>query len=232
MQSEYWRTACDIGSGVYRDRQIENVDEQAGPAYFATSGLSRWLFWQRLKWAAAQIDQSPGEVAVDFGCGFGLLLPHLRQRFPSTVAVDLMPALAQQFMQRWDEHPSGQNDPTRSPGQLQIVGSLTEAKLASGSVDLIIALDVLEHFESLDSIVDQLAALLKPTGQLLVSGPTESWLYKFGRRLVGYSGEYHHQTIYDVHTALARRFQPVSMRQLPPLLPLFLMSKWKANLEC
>lgn len=232
MHSGYWQRACEIGSGVYHDRQIENVDEQAGPAYFATSGLSRWLFWQRLKWAATQIDHSPGQVAVDFGCGFGLLLPHLRQQFQSTVAVDLMPSLAQEFIHRWDELPSSQNERARSPGQLKIVGSLAEAQLASGSVDLIIALDVLEHFESLDSIVDQLAMLLKPTGQLLVSGPTESWLYKFGRRLVGFSGEYHHQTIYDVHTALARRFQPLSIRPLPPLLPLFLMSKWKATLEC
>lgn len=226
MQTGYWSRALEIGRGVYRDRTEQNVDEQAGPAYFATHGLSHWLFWQRLKWAARQIECSPGQTAVDFGCGFGLLLPHLRQHFKATFAVDLMPTLAEEFIQRWDRRSQLSPGPK---GQLEIVTSLSNTQLPKASVDLIVAFDVLEHFESLTEIVDQLADLLKPSGQLLVSGPTETWLYRLGRRLVGYSGEYHHQTIYDVHGALKRRCRPGSISQLPPLLPLFLMSRWQVS---
>lgn len=224
MQAGYWSRAFEIGRGVYLDKLEPNVDEQAGPAYFATRGLSQWLFWQRLKWAARQIEMSPGQTAMDFGCGFGLLLPHLRHNFQSTIAVDLMPTLSQEFMRRWDQ-PQASSD--TQPGRLEFVDHITSCNLPKASVDLIVALDVLEHFESLTEIVDQLADLLRPGGQLLVSGPTETWLYRLGRRLVGFSGDYHHQTIYDVHAALQRRCRAISINQLPAILPLFLMSRWQ-----
>lgn len=231
MDKSYWQRAFEIGSGVYRDKLIDNVDEQAGPAYFATSGLSRWLFWQRLKWAAQQIDQlsssQSNSVAVDFGCGFGLMLPHLRECYQTTIGVDLFPSLAEEFMRRWDIVDANLG---ASRGRLTIVNRLLELKLA-GTVDLIVALDVLEHFESLDEIIEQLFALLKPGGRMLVSGPTESWLYKLGRRIVGFSGDYHHQTIYDVHAGLERKCSLKSVKALPPVLPLFLMSLWSAKAQ-
>lgn len=231
MHSEFWRQAFQIGCSVYNDKLIDNVDEQAGPAYFATSGLSRWLFWRRLKWATREIDRtasnSAHQVALDFGCGFGLMLPHLRSHYSRTVGIDLFPSLAQEFMLRWDKSPQAKNMSTETAHELTIVDHLEKSQLAPGSVDLIVALDVLEHFESLDEIVDQLTSLLKPDGKLLVSGPTETWLYKLGRRMVGFSGDYHHQTIYDVHAALARKCSIDSMASLPPCIPLFLLSKWQ-----
>jgi hypothetical protein len=48
--------------------------------------------------------------------------------------------------------------------------------------------------------------LLRPDGKLLVCGPTENWIYKLGRRIVGFSGEYHHRSIADIERAMERRF--------------------------
>ena len=73
--------------------------------------------------------------------------------------------------------------------------ALSEA--AARSFELIIALDVLEHVKDLPGTLAQLLRLLQPGGELIVSGPTENALYRFGRRLAGpeYSGDYHERGV-------------------------------------
>ena len=70
----------------------------------------------------------------------------------------------------------------------------------AASFDLIIALDVLEHVRDLPETIDQLLRLLRPGRELVVSGPTESMLYQFGRKLAGpeYSGEYHERGVAEI----------------------------------
>lgn len=215
----YWKAAHEIGSAVYANRNVINVDEQAGPAYFAGLGLSRWLFWKRLKLALQHVPTSVPGTCVDFGCGFGLALPLLREHFRNTIGVDLVAELAIDFLQRWDgQHPKPTNAVT-------IVDSIESSGLKPESVDVVLALDVLEHFESLDAILNQFHAILKPGGQLLVTGPTENWAYRIGRRMVGFTGEYHHQTIYDVLKEVAKQFDVKVLDQIPALVPLFLVAK-------
>lgn len=156
---------------------------------------------------------------MDFGCGFGLALPLLREHFGNTTGVDLVPELAIEFMQRWD------NQHQQNANAVTIVDSMERSGLKPASVDVILALDVLEHFESLDTILNQIHGMLKPGGQLLVTGPTENWAYQIGRRMVGFTGEYHHQTIYDVLKEVAKQFEVQVVDQIPYLVPLFLMAK-------
>lgn len=63
--------------------------------------------------------------------------------------------------------------------------------------------------------------LLKPDGTLLVSGPTESWWYRLGRRVVGFSGEYHVRSIHDIHDAMTRRFEVALVARIFAPLTLF-----------
>ena len=51
----------------------------------------------------------------------------------------------------------------------------------SGKFDAVTCLDVLEHFENVDVVLDKIDSVLKTSGYLVVSGPTESFLYKLGR---------------------------------------------------
>ena len=37
-------------------------------------------------------------------------------------------------------------------------------------------------------------------------GPTENWLYKLGRRIVGFSGHYHVRDVHDIAVEMQRRF--------------------------
>jgi 2-polyprenyl-3-methyl-5-hydroxy-6-metoxy-1,4-benzoquinol methylase len=90
-------------------------------------------------------------------------------------------------------------------------------------MDLIVALDVLEHVDNLQETVANFVRMLTRRGQLIVSGPTENYLYKLGRRIAGpeYSGDYHVRNIYDIRDMLARHFDVETFGTLFPLFPLF-----------
>lgn len=212
----YWAKARRIGREVYQSQVGVDVDEQAGPAYFAGWALSRHVFWKRLKTAVAAIPAGLSGTAVDFGCGFGLSLPLLRTQFQRAVGVDLMPRLSKEFLNRWDAETGG------SPAnQVEIVSQLDHAQLQPGTVDLVLALDVFEHIQPLCPLLDQLSALLSPTGVVVVSGPTESALYRLGRRLVGFSGDYHVSDIYQVERDLQTRFSVEQVGRIPRCPALF-----------
>ena len=215
----YWKQSHAIGKEVYENRTSSDVDEQAGPAYFGGFGLSRWIFWRRLKLALREIPTCKDGIGVDFGCGFGMALPWLRERFQVTIGVDLVPDLAKDFMHRWDAIYGGHRNP------VSITNCLEDAHLAPESVDFILTLDVLEHFKSLDGILNQLHGMLKPNGEILVTGPTENFAYRIGRKIVGFTGEYHHQTIYDVLDAMSKQFEVSVIRRIPAMPTLFLLAK-------
>jgi hypothetical protein len=56
---------------------------------------------------------------------------------------------------------------------------------------------VLEHIEGLPAYLSKLSAKLNTGGKLIVSGPTESVIYKLGRVVAGFGdkGDYHHTNI-------------------------------------
>lgn len=224
----YWSRAEKIGRSVFGLNLVDNVDEQAGPAYFAGLRLSRWIFWQRLRMAIEAISLKRGGQAVDFGCGFGLTLPALRENFDRTIGIDLVPDLSIEFLRQWDEGlPVNQNQReghSQPPNHLIAISrSIDEARLADNSVDLILALDVLEHFESLADITTQFRRILKPNGVLIVSGPTENLFYNIGRRIVGFSGDYHRQNVYQVMKSLSEQFAIRVIHRFPKPMPLFLI---------
>jgi len=172
------------------------LDEAAFPAYSHRNPVINWLFWQRLRKVMEYI-QSPTsyERVLDFGCGSGVMLPYLSQISSQVVAmdVDLLPLESVQA-----HIPLAENvkvyDAAKNP--------LTD--LPSNSFDLIIALDVLEHVKDLPRTLNELFALLKKDGRLIVSGPTENILYRLGRKVAGpeYSGAYHERGIAEIKNEL------------------------------
>jgi len=71
---------------------------------------------------------------------------------------------------------------------------------------------------------------LRPDGRMIVSGPTESWVYRLGRRIAGFQGPYHMTTIHHIERALGERLARLTVRCLPPVLPLFRISVWRRPL--
>ena len=153
------------------------LDEAGFPAYSHPNPFINWLFWQRLRKVMEHIETStPYENILDFGCGSGVMLPYLSQVSKQVTAmdVDLIP------LERVQKH-----IPLASNVKVFDAAKTNFADLPQKSFDIIIALDVLEHVKDLPHTFGELFKLLKPDGQIVVSGPTENFLYRVGRKLAG-----------------------------------------------
>ena len=191
------------------------LDEAGFPAYSHPNPLINWLFWQRLRKAMNFIEaNAPFEKVLDFGCGSGVMLPFLSQHSRQVIAmdIDLLP------LERIKKYiPLEPNIQVVDANQTSIL------QLPSKSFDIINALDVLEHVDDLHRTLSELLSLLKPGGQLVVSGPTENTLYQIGRKLAGpeYSGDYHERGIAEIKRELLRLARVKHIATLYWPLPLF-----------
>ncbi len=169
---------------VEANRDEADLEEMAYPAYFEGNLLSRWLFSGRLARVLSPLEHQKGDLLLEFGCGLGMTIPYLTTKGCIVVGVDLFPQIASRYIEELGVTAA-------------IYGSLD--KLSDmGSFDLICALDVLEHVNDLDTILNQFMELINDKGTLVVSGPTENALYRLGRRIVGFKGDYHHRNIMDI----------------------------------
>lgn len=200
---------------VLEEAERGRLDESGFPAYSHPNQLINWLFWQRLHTAMNFIAKhAPYENVLDFGCGSGVMLPFLARHSQQVTAfdIDLVPL---EHVKKYI--PLAENIRVLDANQISL------SQLTPKSFDLVNALDVLEHVPDLPHTLGELLALLKPNGQLVISGPTESWLYQIGRRFAGpeFSGDYHERGTPEIKRELAR-LAPV--RQIATLywpVPLF-----------
>jgi 2-polyprenyl-3-methyl-5-hydroxy-6-metoxy-1,4-benzoquinol methylase len=100
---------------------------------------------------------------------------------------------------------------------------VTLKDLPKASFDIIVATDALEHVADLPGTLADMGALLKPGGQIIISGPTENILYKIGRKLAGpeYSGDYHERGILEVRELLTKQMSVIHIATLYWPVPLF-----------
>jgi 2-polyprenyl-3-methyl-5-hydroxy-6-metoxy-1,4-benzoquinol methylase len=184
---------------ILRTTRSQAPNEAAFPAYAHRNPLVNLIFWRRLSVAFTEARRHGGSRALDFGCGAGLMSEALTSAGFRVTAVDL------------------DLDPKRlleerlafSKSITFVEGDLVTLDLPSGSFDVIVALDVLEHISPPAPYVNAFERLLSPNGILIVSGPTENWLYKLGRRLAGeeFTGHYHVSDIHDVAESARERFE-------------------------
>lgn len=124
-----------------------------------------------LAWIAEAV--AADSKVLELGPGPGMLAQHLRERGGCTIdAVELDPQMA---------------DSARPWCRQVVVGNLEtlrlDATLESPGYDSIVAADVLEHLRDPGTVLDQLACLLKPAGQLLVSVPNVAYAGLIGALL-------------------------------------------------
>ncbi|MDO9300044.1 MAG: class I SAM-dependent methyltransferase [Anaerolineales bacterium] len=207
---------------VLAQAESGRLDEAAFPAYSHRNPIINWLFWQRLRKVMEHIQRpTPYERVLDFGCGSGVMLPYLSQISSQVIAldVDLLP------LERVQAYiPLASNVDVKDASKNNI------SDLPANSFDLIIALDVLEHVKDLPRTLNELLALLKQGGQLIVSGPTENILYRLGRKVAGpeYSGAYHERGIAEIKNELRHisRIEPIATLYWPiPLFEIFAAKK-------
>ena len=163
------------------------LDEMALPSLFHPNPLVRWITSTRLKKALSLIDQKDDINLLDFGCGPGILLLQIPSNKGNLYGVDRVLWPSEQLMNRYQ----------RSDIRLLHASNWVEA-IRDQSLDYIVATEVLEHIENPQKTLVIFRKKLKPSGKLIVSLPTENFLYRLGRKIAGFSGHYHQDDIVDI----------------------------------
>jgi SAM-dependent methyltransferase len=173
--------------------------ESAVPSYTHRIPLIRWLMFRRLdvieKMALAELARSADHAAVlsalDYGCGVGMMIPALAPRVETLYLCDEQLAPAR-VAAEWFH---AANVVCLLPDELS-------SGIGDSRLDVVIAADVLEHVDDLPAVVDAFRRKLRPGGALLVSGPTENRAYHLGRKIAGFTGEYHVRSVFEVEDGI------------------------------
>ncbi|MET0274338.1 MAG: methyltransferase domain-containing protein [Phenylobacterium sp.] len=200
------QTQFDVG------KEFETIEESCVPSYVHRNVFAAWTAWSRLNVAAKlYAAHAPSGPILDFGSATGELRQVLEARGDYHF-VEENPVLAEALKR---------NIPAATQTEL---GKLGEGKYAA-----VFALDSLEHNEEIGPILAEFAKALRPDGVFILSGPTENALYRLGRKLAGFDGHYHVQTIYDIERQTEGDFTRLARTLAPAGLPLFAISAWKAR---
>jgi hypothetical protein len=193
-------------------REFEQIQETCIPSYLHWNPAAAAVAWYRLFSALDlynhHVSSGPG---LDFGAGCGEFASLLPELTPYDF-IELDDRMADVLVSLYPKA-------TRR----------TLAELPKSHYSVVFALDSLEHNHDFVSILDALIGSLSERGCLILSGPTENFLYRFGRRAAGFRGEYHKVTIYEIEQATSRELFLASRRLIPFGLPLFAVSAWKKH---
>lgn len=186
-------------------------DEQAIPSYLHPIAIVRYVFWKRVH-SAIKLARS-SERALDYGCGAGATFPWLHRKFKEVIAYDI--DIKSQVAARKICEKNNWNN----------IKILTEniSILPTESIDVIFALDVLEHIDALPELLIEFKRILKPNGVIIVSSPTENFVYKSVRKFAGpgYQGEFHLKAAKEVELDLAQAFKVKLRKRLFPIFTFF-----------
>lgn len=186
----------------------ENKDEMSIPSYLHKNPLIPWLMWKRYEYILRLAQPLPGKKVLEFGCGLGLFLPTLITEGASLVlACDNVPVYAQKLTEKLS---------------LPVTFVSDVESMKDNSVDIIIAADVMEHMEDPRIFTRLFKRKLTDSGKLILSGPTESRVYRFGRIAAGYAqkGNFHHTNINDLIKLISNEgFRRTGEKNLPLWIP-------------
>lgn len=200
-----------LRQGIDVAAHFEAWEESCVPSYCHPNRLAAYVSWARLFRAVALAESCrPGPARVlDFGSSVGELGHLIHPR-----------VAAYEFVEQ-DEGPA-----RYLKSQLPAATRQTLESAPDLGYDWVFAVDALEHNEDYPELIGHLAGKLAPSGILVLSGPTENFLYRLGRRIAGFEGHYHVTTIYDIERAIGRHLRKLASSTILPLFPLFRISAW------
>jgi 2-polyprenyl-3-methyl-5-hydroxy-6-metoxy-1,4-benzoquinol methylase len=192
-------------------RQFEQIEESCIPSYVHTNLAAAGVSWWRLTCAAKAYQRHrPEGPILDFGAASGELF-HILQPTELYHFVELNEELSEALKHF-------------NPGAIR----QTQDTLSPDNYGVVFALDSLEHNNNIPELLECIHKSLKKDGLLILSGPTENWMYKLGRRLAGFSGHYHTTNIGDIERISKALFSRVEQKTIPlPMAALFSITVWK-----
>jgi len=213
MLSHIWARRRALRYSIDVEKNFAQWEESCVPSYVHRNFLAAFVSWQRLFAAVRLADQVNGRYrrVLDFGSSVGEL-SHILKPGAEYNFIELDDTSAEYLMKN--------NHNARRT---------TLDNATSRSYDIIFAIDSLEHNEDYENLLIKLERLLAPKGSLILSGPTENALYRIGRRIAGFTGEYHHTTILDIEQAASKHMALLAKRTIPFSIPLFHITAWNAR---
>jgi len=146
----------------------QKSDEVSVPAYLHKNFLVRKIFIDRFK-AAYRMASFTDKIILDYGCGSGLFLESISHEIRKGIGVDLDIEIAKSVV-------------TSERIMLYQIKNHNDLENFS-DVDIITSFDVLEHIIDLDSLLNTFTKILGHNGIVIISGPTENFLYAFCRKM-------------------------------------------------
>jgi len=146
----------------------KKTDEVSIPLYLHKNFLVRKIFHDRFK-TAYKMTSYKDKTVLDYGCGSGLFLESIAHEIRNGIGVDLDIEVSKKIL-------------------ISKNTSLTQIKKESdilqfSNIDMITSFDVLEHVIDLDYLIECFSQILCPGGLLIISGPTENFLYGIARKV-------------------------------------------------
>lgn len=162
------------------------------------------LFWLRLAMMTNMMKERSG-VALDFGGGGGVFLPTLSVIFKKVICLDLCVKEAEMVVEMY------------GLSNVEIVqGDALKIEFDKNCFDVVVAADVLEHFIELQPPIERIHRWLKLNGSLFISGPSENWLYRFGRTFFHIKKpEDHYHSVKDIENLVNGYFMVYKKKFLP-----------------
>jgi ubiquinone/menaquinone biosynthesis C-methylase UbiE len=141
--------------------------------YTHNNRLVRWIFLRRLDTMLKLAgNYKNAERVLDFGAGSGIFTPSLSEYFKEVYALDINIAALEYVKRKYKL----KNVTTSASGG----GKLP---YRDGFFDVIFAADALEHFPDSYQMQKELKRVLKNGGYLIISGPTENFVYVLCRKI-------------------------------------------------
>jgi len=136
--------------------------------WWRTDGDFAALHWIAAARAPLIPQPAPGAIAVDIGCGGGLMAPYLRGY--RHVGVDL----SEQSLRL-----------ARDAGIEAVRGDVTALPLPDAVADVVVAGEIFEHVEDLEGTVAEVARVLKPGGTMVCDTINDTRWARFSLVTVG-----------------------------------------------
>lgn len=165
--------------------------------YSSRNPFVRNLFWGRINIALSLAEIKNNSIVLDVGCGSGQLVKAIRKHNSKCecYATDVQDSKI-----------------TESVNCKFQIADVKKLPFEDNKFDFVFALDVLEHIrENVGLAIKEIRRILRPDGSVILSGPTESWTYRFCRSLlfcfskesshpVRQEIEFHYHTIYQLES--------------------------------
>lgn len=169
------------------------------------------LYVSRINMTLGLLRRNEYGSILEIGYGSGVLMPTLTRLSDAIHGVDLS---------------SDPDDISRRLAKLRCYPKLSQGEadkllFDDNSLDLVIAISVLEHIKAIKPFLAEIHRVLKPGGTLLVGMPAVNRTMEYLFRAIGFAGiEAHHVTSpEEMHQAATRMFRLKCSDRLPNFLP-------------